>query len=237
VNQNIFDSKMISSTAMVTLTPIMALTAPTQPLDALLFGTSSIPMALAYQAALTPIEMNGTMDLISATLLALANTMTVRKRLVLTLVNQNTFDSVMISFTAMDNLVQITALIVLIRQQDALISMTLNISMAHVCQVVPSHLMQHLPKKATSAMLLVLQDIIILWRRHALTHANLITLGLKMMFFIVMINRRTMTALLVLATNISMVHVSQIVIIHTETNIMKESTNVIPLVKTDTLMK
>jgi len=77
------------------------------PLDALQFGTSNIPMDLACQAALTHIEKNGTMDLTSVILLALVNIMTARKRLVLTLVRQNMFDSKTISFTAMVKLIPI----------------------------------------------------------------------------------------------------------------------------------
>ena len=66
---------MISFTAMVIITVQTTPILPTPPLDVLLFGTSSIPMDHVCQAVPTLIEMNGMMDLISATLLALTDTL------------------------------------------------------------------------------------------------------------------------------------------------------------------
>ena len=72
-NQNLFDLIMTLSIAMVKII-IMEPTAPI-PQDALMNGSSSTPMVLACQAAHIPIEMNGTMILISATLLAPTDTL------------------------------------------------------------------------------------------------------------------------------------------------------------------
>jgi hypothetical protein len=107
VNPNIFDSKMIFSIVMASQTPTMAPILPTLRLDVLLFGTSSIPTGHAYQVAPPHTEMNGMMDLTSVILLALKDTSTPSTKLVLSLANQNMFDSKTIFFTVMVTLIPI----------------------------------------------------------------------------------------------------------------------------------
>ena len=70
---------MISFTVMAT---IMARITQIPQLDVLTIGNSNTPMAHAYQAAPTHIEMNGITDHISVILLALVDILMLRKKTV-----------------------------------------------------------------------------------------------------------------------------------------------------------
>jgi hypothetical protein len=76
VNLSTSDLKMIFFIVKVIPSTTTAPILRTPLLDVLLFGTSSIPMDHACQAALTHTEMNGIMDPTSVILLAPKDTLT-----------------------------------------------------------------------------------------------------------------------------------------------------------------
>ena len=117
VNLSSFVLLMIFS---IVMDQTMVLIALIQPLDAPLFGTSSIPMARAYQVAPTLEQMNGMMEVISVIPLVLLGTLISWKTLALTLVSLNTSDSKTISFTVMFKLIPIMEQTLLIPNQGVI---------------------------------------------------------------------------------------------------------------------
>ena len=153
----------------------------------------------------------------------------------------------MISCTVMATLIPTMVLIPLTLPQDVPTSMITSTLMALAFQAVLTHVKKNGMMDHTSVILLVLKGTLIFSPSLVLAVVKLKTSALKIIFCIVkvipiqqiptMAPTRQMTVLMVLAINILMAHASQAVIIHTEMNIMKESTYAILLVKTDTLMR
>jgi hypothetical protein len=149
---------------------------------------------------------------------------------VLTLVNLNTFDSKMIFCFVM----VITPPTL---PPDALLLMTLNILMAHACQVAPTHEVMSGVMETISAIPHALLDTLMFWASLALIIVNLKTFDLKMTSCFVMIIIMVLTLptqlldVLPFSTlNILMAHVYQAVLTHEEMNGTMDRTSAIPLV-------
>jgi hypothetical protein len=223
-----FVSRMISSIVMVSLTILMEQMVPIRLLDALTIGTSNILTAHAYQVVLSQEVMNGVMETLSAIPHALLDISIPLIEFVLTLVNLNTFDSKMIFCFVM----VITPPTL---PPDALLLMTLNIPMAHACQVVLTHEETSGVMETISAIPHALLDTLISWMTLASTLVNLNTFDSKMIFCIVMatimaqiIPTQPLDALLFGTSNIPTAHVYQAVLSHELMNGVMETISAIP---------
>jgi len=243
-----FDLKAIFSTAMENLTPIMEQTAQTQLKAVPLFGTLNIPMAHAYPVVIIQEEMNGIMDHTSVILLVLMDIgMSIMIRmvgLVLTHVNLNMFDSKM-TFSIVLVIVIMEA-ISPTQPQDALTIGNSNTPMAHAYLVATILTEVSGMIKPISALLLALADTLMLWKRLALTPANLNIFVLKMISFtvkVIQIRPMELTTLIpqldalhLVTIDILMAPVYNHVAIHIRYLGKVILVSVMPLVQTDTLI-